>query len=63
MSNIRPITDTIVGASSIGVIEILPDAVQNVDITNPNIVSTILQIIVTIVTLIKLLKKNKPVNP
>ena len=63
MSNIRPITDTIVGASSIGVIEVLPDAVQNVDITNPNIVSTILQIIVTIVTLIKLLKKNKPVNP
>lgn len=63
MSNIRPITDTIVGTSSIGIIEILPDAVQNVDITNPNIVSTILQIIVTIVTLIKLLKKNKPVNP
>ncbi len=55
------VTDTIVGASSVGIIELIPQAVAQNVTTDPNLVSVILQIVVAIATLIRMFKKSKPV--
>ncbi len=59
----KVLQDTIIGASSVGVIELIPQAVANVDATNPNLYSVILQIIVAVATLIKMFRKPKNLTP
>lgn len=55
--------DTILGTSSVGAIEVIPEVVKTIDISDPNIFQIVLQIIVAVATLVKMFKKPKPVNP
>lgn len=57
------IKDTIVGVSSIGVLETIPHVVDVGLSSSTNLIQVIIQIIVGVATLIRLFKKKEVINP
>lgn len=59
----KQIQDTIMGLASIGVIEAVPAIIQPVGLDYPNVIQTIIQILVGVATLMGLFKrKNRVIN-
>lgn len=56
------IKDTLIGGATIGIIETVPHAVQDMDISNPNVLQIVIQIIAAAATLFKLFQKSKKVT-
>lgn len=56
------IKDTITGAGGITAVELVPDAVNKMDFTNPNVIQIVIQIVIGLVTLLGLLRPKKNIN-
>jgi hypothetical protein len=54
---IEHLKDTIVGAGSVGMVEVTGHIAPQLDLASPSVIQIVIQLIITVATLIKLFKK------